>query len=79
MEECGICSIQSHKLYKDFKEALDKLYGSLKLDEKEKRQVFIQNKVAAIKNDPSSANREKTHIRDVSKKPMEFLGLKVKV
>lgn len=51
------------KLYKDFKEALDKHYGSLKLDEKEKRQVFIQNKVAAIKNDPSSANREKTHIR----------------
>ncbi len=51
------------RLYKDYKEVLDKLYGALKLDDQEKRQVSIQNKVAAIKNDPSAAIREKTHIR----------------
>lgn len=51
------------KIYKTYKEALDKHYSALKLDQQEKRKVAIENKVAAIKNDPSSANREKSHIR----------------
>ncbi|NNC83291.1 MAG: DUF349 domain-containing protein, partial [Flavobacteriales bacterium] len=54
---------QKDRIYKEYKEALDKHYKQLRLDDQEKRSIAMQHKLDSIKNDPRSVNREKQHIR----------------
>ncbi|NND94100.1 MAG: DUF349 domain-containing protein [Flavobacteriales bacterium] len=54
---------QKDRIYKEYKEALNQHYKALKLDDAEKRNLAMQQKLDAVRNDPRSMNSEKHHLR----------------
>ncbi len=54
---------QKDKIYKSYSSAIGAHYDTIKLDNAERRQVSLQQKVNSVKNDPQSIEREKNHIR----------------
>lgn len=54
---------QKDKIHKGYSAAIGVHYDAIKLNDNEKRQVMMQQKLDSVKNDPRSANKEKAHIR----------------
>ena len=50
-------------IIKAYQEALDKHYGALKLEQKERQKVRMKNKVDSLGDDPRAIQKERDYIR----------------